>query len=363
MAATLGVIVRSLIVATVLLPGLTAAAHGQQSAAKKSSDKNKAEATDAIAYPIPETPAFTYLGVSPAKVSRPSSVKSLASGIVNGIDEKGKVQQGLAFEFAPGTLLRKSTLADYQTRLGFITSNLKISIGTVRAAGDKAATDGALGLRMIVFDHGDPLASKSFTDSIAVAMGKCAPSGDQPPDDYSEEKTLDCLSKATAPLVKGFAKRHWNRSSLAFAAAVGTQFEESNIRKGRGTGASLWGDYSRGIGANVQWIVALTLRHHSAQTADSSYTAGSGGIRLLIGSPRLNGFAEGLTENRWGAGSAVKTNQAIWSAGVEFLASDNMWISTGFGEGYEDKGKADRVVVFAGLRWGISKKARMMPGG
>jgi hypothetical protein len=137
----------------------------------------------------------------------------------------------------------------------------------------------------------------------------CAPSGRAPPDDYSREQVLQCLTSVTTRLVKGFARRNWNRTSLAIAAAIGSRFEESDIRKGRGNGAGVWANHSRGLGTHGQGIFAATINHHRAETADSTYTAGSSGVRLLLGSPRLNGFAEGVLEARWNASSRDVTDR------------------------------------------------------
>jgi hypothetical protein len=46
---------------------------------------------------------------------------------------------------------------------------------------------------------------------------------------------------------------------------------------------------------------------------------------------------------------------------VEFLVSQDLWLSTGVGEPFEALDEPDRAAVFANLRWGISKKARMAP--
>lgn len=332
-------------------------------ASSQATDKTRAAAADQIPYPIPDSPASDYLGISPTKVDRPSSPKSLVTSLVNGIDENGKVRQGLAFEFAPGTYWGTQTLAAYQQTWGFIKANTRVSLATVRSAGDSASTDGSIGIRIPIFDGGDPLSKRAFTDSIGDAMAKCAPSGNEPPaaDEYSQEKVQKCLADATSPLVKAFAKRNWNKSSLAFSLAVGTQFESSDLRRGRGTGAKFSVGWSWGAGSSFQGILAANLLRNEAQRSDSSYTAGNVGLRLLLGSQRVNGFVEGLGESRWNAGSTVNTHQATWSAGVEFLANDDTWISTGFGEGYKAKKAPDKILLFLGLRWGISSKARMAP--
>ena len=57
----------------------------------------------------------------------------------------------------------------------------------------------------------------------------------------------------------------------------------------------------------------------------------------------------------------TKKHAGNWSAGVEFLATPNLWISTGVGDAYAAVEGPDRVVVFADIKWGLSQKARLAP--
>ena len=50
---------------------------------------------------VPESPAFAILGVTPDKITRPANGRELAFGILQGLDEKGNMQSGLAIDFSP----------------------------------------------------------------------------------------------------------------------------------------------------------------------------------------------------------------------------------------------------------------------
>src|SRR5262249_47786630 len=65
---------------------------------------------------VPESPAFAVLGITPQSVTRPTSPRSFATSLLNGLDEKGNFQAGLAIDVAPYLLLAGPalTLEDYQ---------------------------------------------------------------------------------------------------------------------------------------------------------------------------------------------------------------------------------------------------------
>src|SRR5262249_4604445 len=70
---------------------------------------------------VPESPAFTVLGLSPETVVRPSSPREFASSLLNGVDRNGNFQSGVALDFAPYL-----TLAADEMTLGQYRSNYKL---------------------------------------------------------------------------------------------------------------------------------------------------------------------------------------------------------------------------------------------
>jgi hypothetical protein len=53
----------------------------------------------------PQSPAFTFLGTTPTKVTRPGSIRDLGAALTNGIDADGKAVQGVAVESSPWALI------------------------------------------------------------------------------------------------------------------------------------------------------------------------------------------------------------------------------------------------------------------
>ncbi len=320
---------------------------------------------DLAAGPVPESPAFVFLGASPAEVTRPTTLRNLGASLVEGIDEDGRVRQGLAFEVTPAFYLTSVTLKEYRDSwTKYAISNLQLTLGTVRSSGDSASTDLALGLRMPLLDAGDPMRNKAFTDSIGARLrrSECIPGGEAPPDEIDPDATAQCLAAAAAPVAEQWVKNHWNASALTFAAATGIRLEGSRFSRRRWAGMQLWLHGAIGLGDWGQLVGQGSYLDSRLADADSlEYKAMAFGARLLIGGRKLNGFAETSAEFRFDRADFVKKDDGRWSAGVEFLVSNTLWLSTGVGSAYQALDGPDRTLVFANLRWGVSSKARMQP--
>ncbi len=72
---------------------------------------------DAAAHP--ETPAFTFLDTNPGRIARPGTPRALGMELLSAIDSAGRVQQGVAIDFAPWSLIPglAISLSDYQSDL------------------------------------------------------------------------------------------------------------------------------------------------------------------------------------------------------------------------------------------------------
>ncbi len=53
-----------------------------------------------VDWAVPESPTFTVLGLTPHTVTRPSHPHELATALLNGIDQNGNLQAGIALDVA-----------------------------------------------------------------------------------------------------------------------------------------------------------------------------------------------------------------------------------------------------------------------
>lgn len=342
-------------------------------------------------YAIPEIPATTMLGITPASITRPATHKDFVSSVLDGIDAAGRVKQGIALEASLGLLRAfRVPLETYQSsRRARIFSNVLLSLATTRAAGDTSSTDLAWGVRVPLVDEGDPLARRSYTTALGLAMLRCAPSAPpggikpnvgQTQAQLDEEARADsatfqaqqlaCLGEVASGLGKAAAESLWNSTRLVVAYAGSTRLRESALTDRARLGDRYWATGSiplaritgpMPIARSSQVIgYADVTRQRAIDTLPATTTIGYGG-RINIGSATFNGFYELLGESRRDPPAGVPSRNSTWSAGIEFLATEGLWISTGIGKRAEDALKPDRTVVLANLRWGISSKSFLDP--
>jgi len=305
-------------------------------------------------FSIPGSPAFSFLGTTPGKITQASSLKDVGVQLVNVVDADGKVKQGFAFD-QPIYLLTKNgvSLKDYQSGLlNYALANLQVSAATVQTSGDMASTDMALGVRTTLTDHGDPYSNSKYVQMVADAMKKCLPT--QPGTKTSTATLKKCVKDD--PYVKNYAKNHWNAFRLSVGAAVGARAPGSELKETEFLGASTWAVTALPLGAWGQVLAQVQYDFRDANSAHSLVYAG----RLNIGTAKLNTFVEAAGTSELSAETDGDSFVGQWSAGVEVRVGKKTWISTGVGSSFSTDG-ADKVVLLAGLRWAVADEARLNP--
>lgn len=306
-------------------------------------------------YAVPESPAFTFLDATPASVSRPTTSRELGVALLSGLDHAGRVQQGFAVEFTPAQLVRTS-LAQYRPgHWQYLLSNLQVSLGTARAAGDSASTDLALGLRTTILDEGDPMTSPTFVRALGDALLKCAPT--RP----GEAQSPACLGNSARALREAWVGQRWNARRLTIAAATGLRFANSAVKDSRGLGWSVWLAGANPLGGWGQVLAQLQYRHRRLADPASPRNSVAYGARALAGGGGFDAFVEVTGQSGLGSTTGSDAANGSWTGGVEFRAADNLWLSAGLGSKVAVQGQPDKVVVIANVRWGISRDRHFQP--
>lgn len=308
-------------------------------------------------YAIPESPAFTFLNATPAQVSRPTSARALAAGILNGASPlTGKLQQGIAIDLAPWSFVQglRIPLNEYQRNRGkYILANTQLSLATVRASGDSSSTDLALGLRVTFIDRSDPMSDTAFTNELRRRVRSCLP---ELPTEAAMAQAEACNREQAQAMRKQWLddRGHWNDGSLAAAAAGGWRFDQSALKSANWEGWAAWITGALPLGRGGQAIGQVRYNAHNGEQ-DNGVAFGG---RALYGSAAINAFVEVAGGNRTGGDDG----RADWTGGLEFRAAENLWISTGFGSRSTATGD-NRGVLVADLRWQLSDGPRIgLPG-
>jgi hypothetical protein len=351
---------------------------------------------------VPDSPAFAVLGLTPEEVSRPTTARKLATSLLNGVDRNGTLQTGVAIDGLPylalaGHLL---TLDDYRARSKYVVRFLartQVSAATAKAAdvNDKAVRVG-LGVRMTVFDRGDPRTDPLLDQCFDERPG--LPSA--PP--FVEPAPLDAT--ATPAEVAGFVaavdrareaqrtfqasvasyvervtaavnacreaarKRNWNASKWIVAVAP-TWTSSTGAGGDLGpSGTGIWTTIAYGFEQVPGLQNTAQLLVHAKRRADEP-APGAGdpkifeirdsrllGFQLRVGTVNSSIAFEGLDERIEPAAGPERTDRRF-SLGYERRLVENLWLGIAVGNG-KKPAAADQKrngFVLSSIKWGFAE--------
>lgn len=322
---------------------------------------------------VPDSPALAVLGISPSQIQRPGTVRELASSVVKSFDSNGKPKSGVAIDFSPLPLFAPGVIhGGQQYASNYLVqafTRTTVSVATTDAD-SSGSTQLAWGVRMGVFDFGDPgLSYKellSCVKEIKLPAPKPLPNVDAP--DPSESTKISDEIGACDPS---------KRLALWARPALYVGFGESRYSKsGRLTGTTpsvkaFWATYSQGWDRGGDSVRALFLAHASRKLDDrvpdpSDSTAflrqDSSALigRLRLGKEKWHAFLD-FGREHMSLGNSTTENIRYAGAGAEFKVLDDVWLQLGgvTERGYKDGTSQNKVTT--GLRFG-SEPFLSLPG-
>jgi hypothetical protein len=366
----------------------------------------------AVDMSVPESPAFTVLGLTPETVTRPTSPRQFATSLLNGVDTSGNFQSGLALDFVPYLLLAgdQSTLRDYQTR--YVTrlfSRSQFSFATTKGASDDDKSMRlALGLNLTLWDRGDPRTDEELMTCLSTMKLPRPPTQLEPelleePPSSADPREFAEQQKRYNEAVKRFGerlklytadnarfesekleaiefnngvssrcrdesrKRNWNRSSWTIAAApswISTTGQTKNfIWNGGGFWTSLAYGFEGIPGLKDRSQLILHGRYRNNEQVPDPDSAGNFfsqnsaffGSRFRHGSPTFNGSFE-YTFLRTRLAGKASDNSARLSLGFERRIAGDTWFTLSLGG---ETGRADgknNGFVLSSFKWAFSER-------
>lgn len=325
---------------------------------------------------VPESPAFTVLGLTPQTVVRPTTPRELATSLINGVDENGNFQNGVALDTVPYLLLfgNNLTLDAYRNSPGTrFFARTQLSIGTTKGStdADKSARL-ALGLHLTFFDEGDPRLdrelSQCFTEMLQFPPMPAGISIDEREQFLADakNKVLANLREAAEKCRKASRKRNWNRSSLVVGLAPSWISESGNVGNMRWNGGGVWTSYAYGFDGveGLKDVAQLILhaRYRNKEkvadpdnegefiTQDSFYS----GLRFRFGGPTFAGSLEGTYRRNKPSGADADDLFRL-SFGAERRLSSDLWLQFALGgEGGRRDGQS-HLFVLTSFKYALSK--------
>jgi hypothetical protein len=318
---------------------------------------------ESVGFTVPDSPAFTYLGTTPTKISRPGTARDLAVTLLTGVNRDGQVNEGLAIDVRPWFLIPgfDIPIEKYKRFWYFVAANAQVSLGTVQSGpapmtGARGNVDGAIGFRFTLIDGADPMLDDAYRADLGKAMLACAPpvpgSPTQPGD-----RDLACLREAAKKRREKWLDDKWNAGRLSLGLATGLRAPGAVLGDSAWSGLGAWLVGGGPLGGWGQLIGQGRYdRDHLLKTNVISF-----GGRANVGTGRFNGFLEVLGHYRPGAAAGIDNFDASWSAGGELRVADHAWLVGGFGKSFATDQAPDPIFVLANIRWAVSSEARLTP--
>jgi hypothetical protein len=333
---------------------------------------------------VPESPAFTVLGVTPETVTRPTTPREFATSLLNGVDQKGNFQTGIALDFVPFLTFfgDQTSLFSYKhNRLERFLARTQLSFATTKGTTteDKAARL-ALGLRLTLLDKGDPRLdgklNECYTDALndprLDADDLVTPPGPENPDDKAlrlanREKIL---AEVVKPCNDTARKRNWNGTGWIVGAAPSWISETGETKNFHWNGAGLWTSFAygfEGVSAlkdNSQLI--LHARYRTNEIVPDTANAGQflsqdshffgGRLRMAPGSAAKSIFSLEGSYIRSRLNKGLYDNSTRFSLGLEQRIADGIWFSLALGGQGGRADGANKPFVLTSFKWGFDKK-------
>jgi hypothetical protein len=332
---------------------------------------------------VPESPAFTVLGVTPETVVRPTTPKEFATSLLNGVDQNGNFQTGLALDFVPFlTFAGNSTsLFSYaRNPMERFLARTQLSFAATKGATeeDKSARV-ALGLRMTLFDKGDP--------RLDDELEKCYGNIDVDPrlDDEAylplpgDSDALKAQKRANrkallAELVKPCndeaRKRNWNNSAWIVGLAPSWISKTGETKNFVWNGGGFWTSVGYGFEGvsslrdNSQLIFHARYRNNESVpdmenegqffTRDSIFLGTR--LRIAPGSGAKSIFSLEGNFVRSRRDSNEFDNSSRYSLGLEQRLAENIWFALALGGQSGRTDGRNNAFVLTSFKWGFTRK-------
>jgi hypothetical protein len=346
-----------------------------------------------VNYAVPDSPAFSLLGVNPDKIEHPSTPRDLATSLVNGFDENGNFQSGLALDVNPYmTFLGKRTTLDQyiNRRITRWLMNSQLSLGTTKgtSSADQSSKLG-IGVHTILWNRVDPRMDTVLRQKFDAIVGNvlinlnqiCGPipAGNEKLLEECKKKLYDAIEPSLGTAMdarkKELKEKYWNSSYLTVAGALALRSQTGSLDSMSWDGAGAWATLAYGFEdasddnffrKHAQLATHGEWRNNELVT-DPNITAKtflqnsvSAGERLLLGSNTTNGSLEVLYRHT-NPKDPTEPNQNFGRliASVEHQISDQLWLSFSAGADVMRGQGQDKLVVSTNFKWGKSNEAKI----
>ena len=360
-------------------------------------DARGSTALAAVDLSVPESPAFTVLGVTPQTVIRPTSPRAFATSLLNGVDTNGNFQSGLAMDFVPYLLLAgdELTLRKYQTQpITRLLARTQFSFATTKGASeDDKSLRLALGVHVTLFDKGDPRTDEDLMTCFSTfrlpppptqlecelpdnptaadreAFRRCQETFEAAKEQRARQvqEVIDFNNDVSTRCRNEAQKRNWNRSSWIVGAAPSWISTDGQTKNLSWNGGGFWTSLAYGFegvpGMETRSQLIFHARYRNREEVPDPDITGNFlsqdsmffGSRFRHGSPNFNGsFEYSFLRSRINGQSF--DNSARLALGFERRIAGDTWFNLALGG---ETGRADgrnNGFVITSFKWAFSQR-------
>ena len=330
--------------------------------------------------PLSAVPAFVALDASPETVDAPSTPREFAASLLNGADRNGKLQTGLALQFAPYQIFAGPNTTIEQYRESYLTRllyNTNVSLATIKASEDNDhAQRLALGVSITLLDRGDPRLDPAVSELFRAVNEEIPPfrptrrntsASDLEADrarHYAKYSDPNAAYMKGLQEIEGVRARSWGRTSWHVAAAPTWVSASGKADDLAYEGLVAWSTFAFGfedtaLENRMQLLGHLRFREGELVTdATRSATQDTllAAARLRWGRSDLNFSAEAAYLRHW-SGLDGDRNASRYSLGLEKRIAENVWLSVTAGEEFGGgSSSTDELFAIGALRFGSSDR-------
>lgn len=354
-----------------LVPCIVSIVIGTHVFGEEGSGDDLAKVIESIA--VPNSPAFNVLGVTPDKVTRPGNMRELAVGLLQGLDENGNFQNGLAVDFSPYLLFVGDdlSLAEYRdNRFARFASHIQLSMGASKGTdnNDKSAKIAA-GIRATIFDFGDPRMDtefdKYFVDTCKRVSDKYGPIPPMISD--AERATINNsmqmdIENELKPYRDIIAHNSVNQPALDVGLSplwISDDGQSNNLTWG---GLAAWSSFKIGI---ENFLFIANVQYKTKDNQPDPETTGemlegssfSGGAKARYGSLSWGLLVQTVYTNFDPEGHD-RDDRILYSVGGEIKLAENLWLQASVGSTSASESD-DSSFVSGQFKWGMAETAAL----
>jgi hypothetical protein len=311
--------------------------------------------------PIPGSPAFAAIGVTPPLITRPASPRKLSFSALAGNDQNGTFQTAIAVDMSPYLLMKGSELSLEQYQKSARErdlSRLQLSIAASKGQmANDTVTRFATAARWIIWDDGDIRLDQDLVSCIAM---------EQQEEEIRRSEGGGPAGALRTGCSEKIVRRNWNKSAADAGLAINFINEEGKGGGFNSDGINVWSSVAYGFDRfeqmkdNSQITVLARYRLNEAvPTADFTnrfYTRDrlSLGFLYRYGEPQLALLLQGqyLRTNADGqSGDSFRS-----SIGGEYELLKGIWMELEIGRFLQTSSQDNPSFITMQFKWAAPEK-------